>query len=159
MPRLIARCFVREKVTSRRRNTPASVSFPKASHEAREAQAFPPAPSGNMWSGHSPAYCFLRHRSQGMPEGRSGRKLKYIIDAAGQSGQLRLVGISLFDGSGGQRRHYAVTSSVGMQSILGKISFEQTFLIYHRAEIIQIKVAMICAVTLQPAIQFHDFLR
>jgi len=39
------------KKTIERSNPPASVSFPKASHEAREAQAFPPAPSENMWRG------------------------------------------------------------------------------------------------------------
>jgi len=46
-----------------------------------------------------------------------------------------------------------------MQSILGQISSEQTLFIHHRDEIIQIDIAMLRAVSLQPAIQFHDFLR
>ena len=53
----------------------ASSPFQCAPREAREAQAFPPTPSGSCGAGASPASLIPRHRIQGMPRGRGGRKL------------------------------------------------------------------------------------
>jgi hypothetical protein len=73
------------------------------SFRSREAQAFPPSTFGKVWRGRpfdfaqgrlSPANSFHRRHSQGMPKGRSGRKLNLIIDAGGRRQRSYLGGIA-----------------------------------------------------------------
>src|ERR1035437_7678673 len=62
---------------SQARNKPA-FPFQCASHEAREAQAFPSAPLGSLARTLRSAL-LPRRRCQGMPKGRDDRKLGSII--------------------------------------------------------------------------------
>lgn len=84
-------------------------SFP---FQAREARAFPPAPSGEgVARALLPAYLFPRRRTQGMPTGRGGRKPNHIID--GQSGRHQQSGDRATNSSSLRNLHEVHPSVLG----------------------------------------------
>jgi hypothetical protein len=147
--------------------------------QAREAPAFPPTPSGGFLRFLATIVRSLstkdrdpmlpssrrnptpRRPGHGYSEGRSGRKLNLIIDAAWtktdvlapksreSESSLQRLGYGLFR----QRRHDRVASLVWMESVICQLSFQHALLIHHRAEVIEIDQTIAFAIILHPSIQ------
>jgi hypothetical protein len=96
-----------------------------------------------------------------MPEGRGGRKLGFIIELAREESFERLKA-SMFKGAVdrglGQRGHDLVSRGVGMQAVLGQVALEQTFVVDHGAEVVEIEAVRVrCDIFFQPAFSARIF--
>ena len=108
----------------------------------------------------SPAYSLPRRRSQGMPQGYSGRKLTLIINVGERRYQPYGLPASVrsiaFSASGAIIVYPAL---FGCSPSSARSRFSSPLLVHHCVEIIEINQSIGRAVIFQPAIQLQNLVR